>query len=264
MTDKRRKILEHTELFVLDMDGTFYCGERLIEGALDFLTAAGVAGKNFLFFTNNSSKAPEDYLEKLEGLGCRIAREQLITSADVAIHYLQQAHSGESVYLIGTPELTRCFQDAGIRLTQEKPDVVMAAFDTTLTYEKLERSSTYIRQGSVFLATHPDINCPVEDGFLPDCGTICAAITLSTGRKPRYLGKPYRETIQMICSRTGVPLNRIAFVGDRLYTDIAAGVRNGAAGLLVLTGETKTEDLATSDICPDAVFQSLGEIGRML
>lgn len=264
MTDRRKNILEQSELFVLDMDGTFYCGEQLIEGAPDFLKAVARAGKSFLFFTNNSSRAPEDYLAKLERLNCRISREQLITSADVAVHYLQQIHPGEAVYLIGTPALRKYFGEAGIRLTEDKPDVVMAAFDTTLTYEKLERGCTCIRQGAVFLATHPDINCPVEDGFVPDCGAICAAITLSTGKQPRYLGKPYRETVQMICDRTRVPLERIAFVGDRLYTDIAAGIQNGAAGLLVLTGETKPEDLAVSDICPDAVFESLGEMGQLL
>lgn len=114
------------------------------------------------------------------------------------------------------------------------------------------------------MATHPDINCPVEGGFLPDCGAICAAITLSTGREPRYFGKPYKETVEMIVDSMKVPVGQIGFVGDRLYTDIATGVNHGGKGFLVLTGETVPEDLETSEVKPDAVFESLGEMGKYL
>ena len=140
----------------------------------------------------------------------------------------------------------------------------MTAFDMTLTYEKLDRGCRLIREGASFMATHPDINCPVEGGFLPDCGAICAAITLSTGREPRYFGKPYKETVEMIVDSMKVPVGQIGFVGDRLYTDIATGVNHGGKGFLVLTGETVPEDLLTTAVKPDAVFESLGEIGKYL
>ena len=130
----------------------------------------------------------------------------------------------------------------------------------TLTYDKLMRCCSFIRQGSLFLATHPDINCPVKDGFIPDCGAICAAVSLSTGREPKYLGKPYRETVEMIADQMHTATAKIAFVGDRLYTDIAAGVEHGGMGFLVLTGEATAEDVKASKIKPTAVYQSLGEM----
>jgi len=145
-----------------------------------------------------------------------------------------------------------------------KADVVVAAFDTELTYAKLERACTLIRGGAAFLATHPDINCPTEDGFIPDCGALCAAIALSTGKKPRFLGKPYPETLAYVLAKTGCAKDEVCFVGDRLYTDVAAGVDNGAHGVLVLSGETKAEDIAASPTQPDAVFDDLGAIAKIL
>jgi HAD superfamily hydrolase (TIGR01450 family) len=140
----------------------------------------------------------------------------------------------------------------------------MTGFDTSLEYDALSQACWHIRDGSEFLATHMDWNCPVEGGFVPDCGAICALIEASTGRKPRFLGKPCKETMDAVLERTGARLQEIAFVGDRLYTDIATGVKNGAAGILVLTGETKESDLAESEMKPTWVFQSLKELGDAL
>lgn len=264
MDGRKKRLLEETELFVLDMDGTFFMGNRVIDGALEFIGTLRKRKKKFLFFTNNSSRAPIDYVEKLNRAGCDVGREHLMTSGDVAIRYLKHFYPGHSVYLLGTPELEESFLEAGIDLTRGKADIVMAAFDKTLTYEKLEQSCTLLRNGAIFLATHPDINCPTEDGYIPDCGAICAAMTLSTGRKPKYLGKPYRETAQMVADKTKVPTRQTAFVGDRLYTDVATGVNHGGKGFLVLTGEATLEDVEKSEIVPDAVFASVGEMADYL
>ena len=261
---EKTELLNKTELFVLDMDGTFYLGDRILDGALDFLKTVEETGRRYLFFTNNSSKSPKVYLEKLKGMNCIIGREQIMTSGDVMIQYLKSCYADCSVYLVGTPALEESFREEGIRLTQEMPDVVVIGFDLTLTYEKLERACTYIRNGAEFLATHLDINCPTEEGFIPDCGAFCAAISLSTGKQPRYVGKPFPETVEMILKKTGVDRDRIAFVGDRLYTDVATGVNNGAVGMLVLTGETKREDLEGSEVVPDGVYLSLKEMGELL
>ena len=142
--------------------------------------------------------------------------------------------------------------------------MVVIGFDLTLTYEKLERACTYIRNGAVFLATHLDINCPTKDGFIPDCGAMCAAISLSTGKEPKYVGKPFKETVDMVLSMTGAEREHMTFVGDRLYTDVKTGVANGAHGILVLSGETKLEDIPKSDTHPDAIFKDLREMGKML
>lgn len=258
------ELLRNTRLFVLDLDGTFYLGSRILPGAADFLQAVKQTGKEYLFFTNNSSRSPGDYIRKLAGMGCPITRDQIMTSGDVTIRYLKTHCPGKTVYLVGTPPLTESFREAGIPLTQGQPDIVVLAFDTTLTYEKLSNACTYIRNGALFLATHLDINCPTETGFIPDCGSFCAAVSLSTGRKPKYLGKPFAETVEMILDKTGCERSQVAFVGDRLYTDVATGVRNGARGILVMTGETRPGDLAKSDVTPNGVYDSLGEMGRYL
>lgn len=270
MEEQRKRILDETELFVLDMDGTFYLGERLLPGAMDFIRKAEKSGKRYLFFTNNSSKSPKLYMEKLARMGCRIGRDQIMTSGDVTIEYLKARRPGKSVYLLGTPALRESFAAAGIPLAEEDedpkkaPDIVVVGFDTTLTYERLERACRFIRNGAEFLATHLDINCPTEDGFIPDCGSICAAISLSTGKKPKFLGKPFPETVDMVLRASGGRRERTAFVGDRIYTDVATGVKNGARGLLVLTGETKREDVENSDIKPDGIYESLGEMAEIM
>lgn len=260
----REKLLKETELFVLDMDGTFYLDTQILDGSLEFLKQVERLGKRYVFFTNNSSKSPKTYIDKLAKMDCHIRRNQIITSGDVMIEYLKEYYPEKTVYLLGTPDLEENFRENGIALTKEMPDVVVAGFDMTLTYEKLERACTYIRNGAVFLATHLDINCPTRDGFIPDCGAICAAISLSTGKQPKYVGKPFKETVDMVLALTGAEREKIAFVGDRLYTDVKTGVANGAHGILVLTGETKPEDLAHSDTIPDAVFTGLKEMGEIM
>ncbi len=255
-----KALLDKVKLFVLDMDGTFYLGDRRIDGALDFIHKVKETGRDFIFFTNNSSKNGSMYIEKLTAMDCPITKDQIMTSGDVTAAYLKSKYPGKKVYLVGTPALEAVFREEGICLTEEKPEVVVIGFDMTLTYEKLERACTYIREGAVFLATHKDINCPTETGFIPDCGAICAAITLSTGVLPRYLGKPCRETLDMVLQRTGYNKDEIAFVGDRIYTDVATGVNNGALGILVLSGETKRADIAASEVQPDGVFESLKEM----
>lgn len=261
---EKKELLKDVELFVLDMDGTFYLGEQILDGALDFLDAVKESGKKYMFFTNNSSKSPDNYIKKLAKMNCLIDRSQIMTSSDVTIQYLKEYYAGKKVYLVGTPALEENFIENGILLTKDMPDIVVVGFDTTLTYEKLERACTYIRNGAVFLATHLDINCPTEDGFIPDCGAMCEAIKLSTGKAPKYLGKPFPETVEMVLRRTGVEKEKIAFVGDRIYTDVATGVKNGAVGILVLTGETKLEAVETSEVKPDGIYESLGEMGALL
>ena len=271
-------ILKKTELFVLDMDGTFYLDEDIIDGALDFLDAVKRCSKDYLFFTNNSSTSPELYIEKLARMNCHISREQIMTSGDVMIRFLKANYPEKKVYLLGTKPLEKNFEEAGINLfspkkettgyvnadTDDIPDIVVVGFDKTLTYEKLTNACTYIRKGAVFLATHLDINCPVKGGFIPDCGAICAAITLSTGKEPKYVGKPFKETVDMIIDKTGVDRDKITFVGDRLYTDVATGVKNGANGILVLSGEATESDIAKSEVKPDAVYPSIKEMGVIL
>ena len=256
--------LRQKTLFVLDMDGTFYLGDRILDGSLDFIRTVRAQGRRFLFFTNNSSRISEFYAKKLAGMGCPVGERDVVTSGDVTVEFLRREYPGTPVYLLGTPLLRRSFEQAGIPLSDDNPALVVVGFDLTLCYERVSKACALIRGGAPFIATHPDLNCPTEGGFIPDCGAMCAMITASTGVCPRILGKPYPETLEAVTALTGVGKDRIVFVGDRLYTDIAIGADNGVATVLVLSGETAREDVAGSRVQPDYIFENLGALGRAL
>lgn len=263
------------ELYVLDMDGTIYLGNNLFPETLPFLERCREHGKKYIFFTNNSSRSPETYVKRLNGMGIHATREDIVTSGDVMIHFLKTHRAGQSVYLVGTPDLEESFRQAGIPLVEDGPeetmpedwkvkipDIVLLGFDTTLTYHKLERACHFLRSGAEFLSTHEDINCPTEYGFMPDSGAMCALITMSTGVKPRFTGKPHEEVLEILEDHTGIPRSRMAAVGDRLYTDIALGTKNNVTSILVMSGETTPEDLAASDVRPTMVVKNIGELER--
>lgn len=254
------KKLAEAKLFVLDMDGTLYLGDHPIDGAIAFCERVLHRGRKLLYFTNNASRNPEDYVKRLVGMGFPCKREQIVTSGDVTIAYLNRYYPGKPVYLVGTEALEESFRKGGIPLS-EHADIVVVSFDLTLTYEKLEHACTLIRNGAAFLSTHPDINCPTADGFIPDSGAICAAVSLSTGVAPRYFGKPYGETVEMIETITGIDRKEAVMVGDRLYTDIALGKKNGMPSLLVMSGETTWDmvEKAQDGEKPDLIFDSVAD-----
>ena len=250
--------LSDTELFILDMDGTIYLGDRVFPEALGFVHEAREKGKRVLFFTNNASRDPETYVTRLNGMGFGVTRKDVVTSGDVTAAYLHLHHPGEPVYLVGTEALQKQFREENIPLSEDAK-IVVVSFDTELVYEKLRIAVNLIRNGAVFYSTHPDYVCPVPDGVLPDSGCLCAAVTACTGVQPRYFGKPYRETAEMIEHLYGIPKERSAVVGDRLYTDIALGKNNGMLSVLVLTGETSEADLTEANR-PDIVLDHIGQI----
>ena len=257
--------LESKRLYIFDMDGTIYLGGRVFDCAVRFIDSLRAAGKRVMFFTNNASHSPEFYLEKLTRLGFSPDPSEILTSGNVTIEFLKRHRAGKRVYLVGTPELEEQFVKAGVGLCGsdcESVDIVVTSFDTTLTYKKLDAACRYIRGGAEYLSTHPDFNCPTENGFIPDSGAIAAFVTASTGVKPTYFGKPYAETIEMISEVTGFSRNEMCIFGDRLYTDIALGKRHGVTSVLVLSGETKAKDVELADPAdrPDFVYADLGAV----
>jgi 4-nitrophenyl phosphatase len=254
-------ILSNKRCFLLDMDGTFYLGDRLIDGALDFIELVERQDDQYYFLTNNSSKDRRQYKEKILRLGVEIPEDKVFTSGEATALYISQNYLEARVYLCGTPSLEGEFCHHGIDLVQDDPDLVVLGFDTTLTYEKLWRLCNFARLGLPYIATHPDINCPVDGGYMPDIGAMIAFIQTSTGRNPDLVvGKPNRVIIDMLARKTGLCHENLVMVGDRLYTDIALGKSAGIATILVLSGETKLEDLHSSPHQPDYVFESLKEL----
>lgn len=255
--------LSDKKLFVFDMDGTVYLGDKVFTDAIRFIKKLRETGKKVLFFTNNASHNAEFYISKLNRMGFEATESELMSSGDVTAEFLIRHRAGKSVYLLGTPELYDLFTKKGVSLTDgESADITVTSFDTTLTYEKLTKACTLIRNGSEFLCTHPDFNCPTETGFIPDSGAIVACITASTGKSPVYFGKPHATVIEMICERTGFDKTEIVVFGDRLYTDIALGKKNGVSSVLVLTGEATEKDVenAQESEKPDYIYPSLREV----
>jgi NagD protein len=265
MTQHNAK-LNAIKCFVLDLDGTFYLGGRLIPGALEFIGRVESSGRRYVFLKNNSSKSAAEYLEKLAGMGLMVEENQLVTSGGATVDYLRRRHAGKSAFLLGTPALREEFSAAGIKLADDAPDLVVTAFDTTLNYEKLCRLCGFVRAGLPYIATHPDFNCPTQDGCIPDIGAIHAFVNASTGRMPDMtIGKPNRGIVDFACAKAGCKPEHAAIIGDRLYTDIACAKNvPGLTGILVLSGETKKEELKSSPIRPDMVFESLKDITPLL
>ena len=258
-------MFEKIKCFILDMDGTIYLGNELFSFTKDFLKKVEETGREYYFFTNNSSKSQQDYIEKLERFGIRIKRQQMMTSTHVISRYLKQHYEGKSVYVVGTLSLIQEFQYFDMNLTDEDPDIVVLGFDTTLTYEKLSKACHYIRNGCTYFGINPDWNCPMEGGtFIPDCGSMAKLIEASTGRFPEFFGKPSKHTLDYIIQETGYEPDEIAIVGDRLYTDIAVADQSDVMSILVLSGESTREDVKTSDVKPDVILEDLSEITKML
>ncbi len=256
--------LRAVRLFLLDMDGTFYLGDQLIAGSLDFVEVARASGRRFLFLTNNSSRNRRNYADKLRRMGLEIDDTDVFTSGEATAIHLRAIRPGARVYVVGTPALEEEFTAAGFMLDDRDPHYVVLGFDTTLTYEKIWKLCDFVRAGVPYYATHPDFNCPIAGGWMPDIGGMIAMVAACTGQQPIVIGKPHATIIEALETRTGIPRAGIAMVGDRLYTDIALGANAGILSVLVLSGETTRADLAASDIRPDYVFENLGELAAVL
>lgn len=256
--------LKKIRCFVLDMDGTIFLGNNLFPFTMDFLKAVELSGKEFYFFTNNSSKNIHTYLEKLNKMGIPTTPERMLISSDVMTRWLLVNHPGHSAYVVGTKDLEAAVEAAGITINSVDPDYVLLGFDTSLTYEKLVLACDFVRAGKPIYGLNPDLNCPTETGFVPDCGSMAALIKASTGVQCEFFGKPSPHTYRFLLEATGCREEELAIIGDRLYTDVATVSRTPSLGILVLSGETKREDIESSDTIPDLVFNDLSEITPLL
>ena len=257
--------LKDVRCFLLDMDGTFYLGNELIDGSLDFIERVTATGRDYLFLTNNSSHNANFYVEKLGRMGLKTDRSHVLTSGEATCEKLKELYPGKRVFVLGNEFLLEEFREAGIPLDEVHPEAVVVGFDTTLTYRKMQIVCDFVRAGLPFIATHPDFNCPTETGFMPDIGAILAFIEASAGRRPDLIvGKPNTGIVEAVLRRTGLKVNELAMVGDRLYTDIETGLRSGMLSILVMSGETTMEMLAASDTVPDLQFGRLCDMNELL
>ncbi|HZM02583.1 MAG TPA: HAD-IIA family hydrolase [Candidatus Saccharimonadales bacterium] len=265
------KRLANIRHLALDMDGTVYRGGTLFPTTIPFLRVLENLGIGYTFLTNNPSKSPDDYRASLRRMGIPIKAEQLYTSTQATVEFLQkQWPQARTLFVLGTPSMAQAFAGAGYVLMpdhpRKQPDAVVVGFDTTLTYLRLCRAAWWISKGVPYVATNPDCVCPTDEPtVLVDCGSITAALEKATGRPPAaVMGKPDVAMLRGILRRHSLPPRQLGMVGDRLYTDIAMAQRAGALGVLVLTGEATARDAARHRPRPDLVVPSLAELGGKL
>jgi len=260
-----RKDLKRVKLFLLDLDGTFYLGPHLFPWSLKFMATLKQQGKRHLFLTNNSSASRAYYAEKITKMGFVTTPSDVFSSTTATIMYLKKHHPDATLYVLGTPSMEEELKEAGLTLVQDNPDLVLLGFDQTLTYEKLKKACYWLRAGKMYMATHPDMNCPTENGPIPDTGSMIELIAASTERRPDVIiGKPNPPIIDALFAQYPYNRDEVAVIGDRLYTDIQTGINAGIVSILVLSGETTREMYASWGKQADYVFHNIGEIAEYL
>ncbi len=252
--------LKDIELFMLDMDGTIYLGNNLFDCTKPFLKTIRDLGKRYIFLTNNSSKNRYSYVNKLAGLGITAEPDDIFTSGEATTIYMKQAYPGAKLCVMGMPSLEDEFTEAGFVLDNDNPDCIVVGFDLELNYAKLTHICNVVRSGIPYIVTHPDKTCPVENGSIPDVGSLMAYVEAATGRLPQVIGKPNAKLIDAIVHKYGIPASKIAMIGDRLVTDIDLATNSEISSILVYTGETTREAYAASPIRADYVFDDLSAI----
>ena len=255
----------------LDMDGTIYMGMSLFDYTIPFLNSLKEMGITYSFLTNNPSTSIPDYLKKLKGMGIEATEEEMYTTALATIDYIKTNYpAARRLFLLGTPSMISEFEKAGFESVadsaEERPDVLVVAFDKTLEYSRLCRAAYWAQQGVPYVATNPDRVCPTDQPtVLVDCGSICKCIEHATGRQPDIvLGKPDPNMLTGVQARYGVKPEEVAMVGDRIYTDIEMAHNAGAFGVLVLSGETTLHIADEAPRQPDLIADNISVLGELL
>jgi len=258
------ELLRSKKLYLFDMDGTLYLGNRLYDFTLELLSALRATGRQYLFMTNNSSKSVEDYVKKLNGMGIAATREDFMTSSQATAFYLHKLHEGRKLYVCGTESLKEELRREGFTVTADIDEVecIVMGFDTELTFQKLHDVSYLLltRPDIPYIATNPDYVCPTEFGSVPDCGSVCDMIYNATKKRPVVIGKPSPLMPELAMEKLGVSKEETCVVGDRIYTDVKSGLNAGITGILVLSGETTRQILAESPDKPHLVLEDASEI----
>jgi len=249
--------------WLFDLDGTIYRGERLIPGAAETIATLRAEGRRVAFLSNKPLYTREDYARKLTQLGIPAGPEDVINSSLVLARHLSALDPGAPVFVIGEPPLVEELRAHGLEVRRDhRVRWVVIAFDRTFDYAKLNTALQAVRRsGARLIATNPDRTCPTEDGEIPDCAGMIAAVEAVTERRVEVIvGKPSPIILEVALAALGVAAGDCAIVGDRIETDIVMGKRLGLATVLVLTGITQPDDPRIAELAPDAVLGSIREL----
>lgn len=257
--------LKQKRLFLFDIDGTLSLGNTLFDGSRELIEYIASIGGKAVYITNNSTKSVDAYIEKFARWGLTTDASNFITASFITVDWLQKHFPKEKIFAVGTRSFVKELRKAGLTVT-ETPDedvkCVLVGFDSELTYEKLTNACKLLQTKPelTFAATNPDLVCPIDYGFIPDCGSICQMIVNAVKREPIYLGKPNPAMVEYSLHTTGFSPEQTLVVGDRLYTDIACGIAAKVDTCLVYTGEAKEADLADTEFMPTFVFENVRKL----
>ncbi|HOK69478.1 MAG TPA: HAD-IIA family hydrolase [Bacillota bacterium] len=246
--------------FICDMDGVIYHGSRLLPGVKEFVDWLYKEDKQFLFLTNASGKTPRELQQKLKRMGLDVDESHFYTSALATAKFLSRQSPGCSAYVIGEPGLFNALHDAGIIINDVDPDYVVIGESTNYNYDSICRAMRLVMNGAKLIGTNPDLTGPSEDGIVPACQAFVAPIEVTTGKRAYYVGKPNPLMMRTGLQMLGVHSSEAAMIGDRMDTDIIAGIESGLDPILVLSGVTKREDVERYPYRPRLILNGVGDI----
>lgn len=262
-TGKSANKLKEKTLYLLDMDGTIYNENEIFDGTLECLEEIEKRGGQYVFITNNSSKSVEDYVQKVRAMGIKAEYENFYTSGQATAMYLKENYPNQAVYCMGTKSLIKELREAGIEVVtevDERASVVLLGFDTENTSEKIRNTCIMLGRDVAYLATNPDLVCPVSFGYIPDCGSMSIMLKNATGKEPFFIGKPEPIMVNCVLKKLNCKREDAVIVGDRLYTDIKTGANAQVDTICVLSGEASMEDILQGEVEPTYIFKSVKEI----
>jgi len=248
--------------FICDMDGVIYHGNRVLDGVVEFIEWLQSSGKKFVFLTNSPEKTPHELSMKLGRMGLDVDADHFYTSAMATAAFLNSQKPGCTAYVIGEAALTKALYDQGIYMNDVNPDYVVVGETRAYFFEKIEKAIELVNKGAKLIGTNPDITGPTERGVMPATGSLIAPIEIATGKKAYFVGKPNPLMLRHGLKRLGLHSNEIAFIGDRMDTDIIVGIESNVDTVLVLSGVTAIEDVDQFPYRPRHILPSVGALVR--
>ncbi|MBQ7045160.1 MAG: HAD family hydrolase [Clostridia bacterium] len=246
--------------FICDMDGVIYHGNKILDGVYDFVNWMINNDKKFVFLTNSPERTPHELSMKLERMGLTVSADHFYTSAMATAEFLYSQKPDCTAYVIGEAALTKALYDRGIYMNDVNPDYVVVGETRTYNFEKIEKAIELVLKGAKLIGTNPDITGPTEKGIMPATGSLIAPIEIATGKKGYFVGKPNPLMLRHGLNKLDCHSQDIAFIGDRMDTDIIAGIESNVDTVLVLSGVTSLADIDKYPYRPKYVLNGVGEL----